>query len=225
MFSACLEPTRYEIIILFVLNFLAMRSLAKYLKRNNQHKGLSFLNSSVLSLGSLLYFTFDNYFERPSELKTGHLKNYLIVLFLHTFAISYCLIDLSYNWVKINKSGKIHHFLMGFTLFVVIYFGLMKPTFLFFPIELSTIFLNLRNIFPKYSHSKDLATYCFVLTFVITRLLYLPYINYIIYVNYIEGFYLHMLYILSVIPLQGLQIFWIHGMIDKYVIKNPRKLM
>ncbi len=200
----------------FVFNLVSLGLFVKHLKINKQpHRYLSLLNCCMLSMGSILYLTFDRYLEFPGELLNNDLKFYPVVLYLNTFGVSYCLIDLAFNWKKINLSGRIHHFLMGSALFIVIIFDLLKPALLYFPIELSTIFLNFRGLFQK-GDSRDISTLFFFLTFIATRLIYLPYINYIVYFYYVEGVYLNMFFVISTVTLQILQIYWMYGMINKY---------
>ena len=209
-------------LIYFAFNLVSFWLLVKHLAINKQpHRYLSLLNCTMLGLGSLLYLTFDRYLSNPEELKNDNLKIFSVVLYLNTFGLSYCLVDLVFNWNKINLSGKIHHFMMGSGIFIVITFDLLKPALLFFPIELSTIFLNFRSLFPK-GDSRDISTFFFCLTFIVTRLIYLPYINYIVYFYYVKGeeVYLNMFFVISTVILQILQIYWMSGIINKFIKKK-----
>ncbi len=209
--------------LFFFCNLLSLTVLAKKLKKTNEHKGLSLLNSFILGFGSMLYFLFNGYIGRLDELNEDKLRFYPIILYLHTFGVSYCLVDMWYNWEKIDLSGRIHHWIMAITLSIVIMFDLLKPAFLFFPIEISTVFLNMRSNFSKDTHLRDQATFFFGLTFIAGRLIYLPYVDYVVYLHFIKGLFLHIVYLFSVVPMQILQFYWFSFIIDKYLMKSKVK--
>ncbi len=210
--------------LFFSVNLIGLTILAKNFKSINQHKGLSLLNSILLGFGSMIYFVVDDYIDRPEEINDGKLKFYPLILYLHTFGVSYCIVDMNCNWDKIDFYGRIHHFIMAITLSIVVAFDLLKPAFLFFPIEISTVFLNMRSMFKENTYPRDQATFFFVLSFICLRLIYLPYVDYIVYLYFIKGLYLHLVYFLSVVPMQILQFYWLYYMVDKYVVGNKKRI-
>ncbi len=202
-------------ILFLILNIIFLNDFSFGIWKGNSQL-LSLLHSTSISILSIIYLTYDNYIFNIEKLKDNNLKDEIIVTYIHTFMISYCIIDLSYNYIyksQISKASIFHHISVTIGLILTIYLEIIKYSIIYFPIELSTIFLNLRSV---YENKKTLYSILFVITFILTRLIYLPYIIYISWMYIITDISTKFIFVCFAIPLQLLNIYWFYLIVNKY---------